>query len=174
MPAAWDNTMLIEGYPGENIILRRDKGDTIYIAGLNGTDHEYICQYNLDFLSDNSVYKMLLIADGLKNNQMAVSYSIIDTHVISQRCLPMGGFSVRITKFVDADFDDLLVKAERIYNEGITATGIQIGAYDESEVIKLGYAIEKAKSSQGRLQDKFNALATAYSEFCNKGRIISH
>lgn len=169
VPAAWDNTTLIDGYPGENVVLRRDKGDTIYIAGLNGTNKKYISQLNLDFLPESFLYKILLIGDGAENNQMNICYTIINERDMSQTYLPMGGFAARITKFAESDFDSLLVDAERMYTYGKA----NIGTYAEEEVMKLGLAIESAKSSSSVLQERFNALAAVYSEFCNKGKIIS-
>lgn len=170
VPAAWDKTTLIDGYPGKNVVLRRDKGDTIYIAGLNGTDKEYICQYNLDFLPEHSVYKMLLIADGTESNQMNINYTIVNARDMSQLCLPMGGFAARITKFAESDFDSLLDTVEQIYKDGKANTGKYVGVYVKEEIMKLGQAIEKVKSSPAALLDKFKALAAAYSAFCNKGK----
>jgi len=38
LPAAWDETRLISGYPGESVVIARRHGDTWYVAGINGTD----------------------------------------------------------------------------------------------------------------------------------------
>ena len=38
LPAVWDETRFISGYPGESVVLARRSGDTWYIAGINGTD----------------------------------------------------------------------------------------------------------------------------------------
>ena len=40
LPTAWDNTRFIAGYPGEFVVLARQKGKRWYIAGINGTDSE--------------------------------------------------------------------------------------------------------------------------------------
>lgn len=40
LPASWDNTIFIAGYPGRYAVMARQKGDTWYIAGINGTDKE--------------------------------------------------------------------------------------------------------------------------------------
>lgn len=36
VPAAWDETRLVDGYPGRYVILARRKGTTWYLAGING------------------------------------------------------------------------------------------------------------------------------------------
>jgi hypothetical protein len=38
LPAAWDETKLIAGYPGQNVVIARRSGNTWYVAGINGTD----------------------------------------------------------------------------------------------------------------------------------------
>lgn len=39
LPAAWDETRFIAGYPGEYVIVARRSGNKWYLAGVNGTDH---------------------------------------------------------------------------------------------------------------------------------------
>ena len=38
LPAAWDETHLIAGYPGEYVIMARRSGNKWYLAGINGSD----------------------------------------------------------------------------------------------------------------------------------------
>ena len=38
LPAAWDETRLLSGYPGKSVVMARRKGSTWYVAGINGTD----------------------------------------------------------------------------------------------------------------------------------------
>lgn len=38
LPAAWDDTYLLDGYPGEYVVMARKKGEKYYIAGINGSD----------------------------------------------------------------------------------------------------------------------------------------
>lgn len=51
LPTAWDDTKLLCGYPGADIVLARRKGDVWYIGGLNGTNenktlsfHWFLCK----------------------------------------------------------------------------------------------------------------------------------
>lgn len=48
LPAAWDETRLIGGYPGRYVVLARRKGAEWWIAGINGTD-EPMTLSGLDF-----------------------------------------------------------------------------------------------------------------------------
>lgn len=45
LPTAWDETVLLQGYPGESVVMARRKGTTWYIAGINGTDAEKIVTF---------------------------------------------------------------------------------------------------------------------------------
>lgn len=38
LPAAWDETRFLDGYPGHHVVLARRCGSQWYIAGINGTD----------------------------------------------------------------------------------------------------------------------------------------
>ncbi len=38
LPAAWDETRFVTGYPGEYVVLARRSGQKWYVAGINGTD----------------------------------------------------------------------------------------------------------------------------------------
>ena len=49
VPAAWDETRPIDGYPGEFVVLARRSGDEWYLGGMNG-DQARTVEVNLDFL----------------------------------------------------------------------------------------------------------------------------
>jgi hypothetical protein len=38
LPAVWDETKLLGGYPGKNVVIARRSGSTWYVAGINGTN----------------------------------------------------------------------------------------------------------------------------------------
>lgn len=40
LPAAWDDTRLLAGYPGQSAVIAREKDGVWYVAGINGTDAE--------------------------------------------------------------------------------------------------------------------------------------
>ena len=50
LPAAWDETKFVCGYPSEYVVLARRKGTTWYIAGINGTNEVKSIDVNLDFI----------------------------------------------------------------------------------------------------------------------------
>ena len=38
LPATWDETRLLGGYPGKSVVIARRSGNTWYVAGINGSD----------------------------------------------------------------------------------------------------------------------------------------
>ena len=69
VPAAWDDTRFIEGYPGEYVVMARRKGTTWYLAGINGTTSHKKLAVVLDFLQDAN-YQMNLFTDGKEATQI--------------------------------------------------------------------------------------------------------
>jgi hypothetical protein len=51
VPAEWDETRFIDGYPGHYIVLARRSGDKWYLAALNGTDKTMKVSIPLDMFS---------------------------------------------------------------------------------------------------------------------------
>ncbi len=62
VPAAWDETHFIDGYPGRFVVLARRSGDTWYIGGFNGQTEQRTVQVPLDFLDRSATGT--LFADG--------------------------------------------------------------------------------------------------------------
>jgi hypothetical protein len=92
VPVAWDDTKLVDGYPGEKVIFARKKGSQWYIGGLNGKDETQTLEINFNFLGKGD-YHLQLIKDG--NDDKSFSYDSIivnKDNTINVDCLPRGGF----------------------------------------------------------------------------------
>ncbi len=50
VPAAWDETRFVDGYPGRSAILARRRGDTWYVAGINGQNDPQTFSVDLSVL----------------------------------------------------------------------------------------------------------------------------
>ena len=48
LPAVWDETRFVSGYPGESAVIARRSGKTWYVAGINGTDEVKRVKTSLD------------------------------------------------------------------------------------------------------------------------------
>ena len=89
LPAAWDETRFVSGYPGESCVLARRSGKVWYVAGINGTDKEKNLPVLLDFIKE--IKSATLFADsGSKEEPWAIS--TIKKLPAAVRCQPRGGF----------------------------------------------------------------------------------
>lgn len=73
VPASWDETRFIDGYPGELAILAQKKGDTWYLAGINGLDVPMDKELSLSFLDEDKQYKLTFIEDGDTPREFRIS-----------------------------------------------------------------------------------------------------
>lgn len=64
IPVAWDDTKLIGGYPGRDIVIARCKGNSWYVAALNGEDREKQITIDLSFLRRKPITVNLKPRDG--------------------------------------------------------------------------------------------------------------
>jgi len=93
VPSAWDDTKLIDGYPGKDIIIARRKGSLWYIGGLNAEPFPKIKTLIFNFLSEGVKYKLTLIADGEHDKDFVIQYIVVDkTSSLDIKLLRRGGF----------------------------------------------------------------------------------
>ena len=93
VPVAWDDTKLIDGYPGEKVIMARKKGNKWYIAGLNGKNVPQTLLVKFDFI-DKGDYSFQLIKDGKDSKSFSSEIiKIKKGSTVKVECLPNGGFA---------------------------------------------------------------------------------
>ncbi len=93
LPATWDETRFITGYPGELAILARRKANVWYLAGINGLDVPMDEELDLSFLDANKEYKLKLIEDGDTPREFRISGGKTGhNQSIIVNMAPLGGF----------------------------------------------------------------------------------
>jgi len=98
VPAAWDETKLVDGYPGKEVIIARRSDTVWYLGGINATLTEKDKKIKLDFLTAGIKYKLTLIADGEHDKDFKTSYIVVDkSAIIDVKILRRGGFAAHIT-----------------------------------------------------------------------------
>ncbi|WP_407427461.1 glycoside hydrolase family 97 catalytic domain-containing protein [Arcticibacter sp.] len=98
VPAAWDETKLLGGFPGKDVIIARRKGDIWYIGGINGEIKEKKQTVALGFLKPDATYSLNLIADGKHDKEFAVRSGEVDSSdSVEVRLLRRGGFVATLT-----------------------------------------------------------------------------
>jgi hypothetical protein len=99
VPNAWDNTKLLDGYPGHDIIIARQKGDSWYIGGLNSERFDKTKILKFDFLPDSVKYKLTLISDGKHDKELETQYIAVDkSSSVSVKLLRRGGFAAKLKR----------------------------------------------------------------------------
>lgn len=93
VPNAWDDTKLVEGYPGKDIIMARRKGEAWYLGGINAEIREKTKKLKFEFLPEGRKYKLTLIADGEHDKSFDIQYLVVDkSSSVDIRILRRGGF----------------------------------------------------------------------------------
>ncbi|GGF05687.1 glycoside hydrolase family 97 protein [Flavobacterium limi] len=99
VPVSWDITKLIEGYPGEKIIMARKKENQWYLGGLNGKDELKTLKINFDFL-DKGIFELKIIRDGKDDTSFDTEIMQIQKgDSLDVKCLPRGGFVAVLQKY---------------------------------------------------------------------------
>ena len=93
VPVAWDDTRFVAGYPGQFAILARRKGDTWYLAGVNGQDRAREERIKPGTWLGEGRYTLARIGDGVDARSFASEMQAFETgQEFSVTMLPFGGF----------------------------------------------------------------------------------
>ncbi|WP_205702911.1 glycoside hydrolase family 97 protein [Botryobacter ruber] len=104
VPTAWDDTKLLGGYPGQEVIMARRKGKSWYIAGINGEQKEKRKKVQFDFLPEGVKYKLTLIADGSHDKEFSTRYLVISkSDSVDVKMLRRGGFAASLVPVTDSN-----------------------------------------------------------------------
>lgn len=94
LPTAWDDTKLLAGYPGVEVVMARRKGDVWYIAGINGTNEPRTLRAPLAAIPVSGK-QVSLFKDGTDDRSFAIEENIPlsdEETGLEIKCLPRGGF----------------------------------------------------------------------------------
>jgi hypothetical protein len=94
LPTAWDETLLVDGFPGTHVIMARRKGENWYISGINGENQVRNVSLPLSFIATGDYTKQLL-SDGATPREILTSeanYQVQASNTISLNMQPYGGF----------------------------------------------------------------------------------
>ena len=94
LPAVWDETRYVSGYPGQSAVLARRSGKTWYVAGINGTDNLQTLSTDLSFISKKKC-NAKLFADDADGQWQISTITSLPTQI---ECQPRGGFLLVISK----------------------------------------------------------------------------
>ena len=87
LPTAWDDTKLLDGFPGNRVVMARRKGTTWYVAGINGTNEPMSINVDLTRLHLKGSHHFRLLTDESPNFKQQDAFI-----KRSVECKPRGGF----------------------------------------------------------------------------------
>ncbi len=92
VPTVWDETRLVDGYPGKYVVMARRSGDTWYIGGINGTGDEKKVTLDLSFLPKNATATM--ITDGADRSFVKKELNKNELKNLTVKMKTNGGFTI--------------------------------------------------------------------------------
>ena len=92
VPVVWDETFLLDGYPGKDCVMARKSGDIWYIGGINGTNEKKLWEIDLSRLGDRN-FSASIITDGETETGFSnMETALKDGDKLKVEVLPFGGF----------------------------------------------------------------------------------
>ena len=175
VPVAWDETRFIDGYPGKAFVVARRKGDTWYVACLNGENKARQQDINLDFLSEGR-HLLTCLADGADAETFNITHRVVSADdQLSIPCLAKGGFTLVIGQTSYEQYQDMRQQASAYLLTAQKNVGTQPGQYKEALVNDLDEALGAMAAVDGNasadeLNEAYATLATAFSALQTKGQ----
>ena len=100
VPTVWDDTKIIEGYPGKYVSIARKNGEKWYLGAIAGTE-AYNLSLTLDFLDKNTTYSAKIFSDNksldTRTNVQIREIEVNNESVLEQNILKQNGLAVIFT-----------------------------------------------------------------------------
>lgn len=174
VPAAWDETHFVSGYPGESFVVARRKGAVWYVAGLNGKSEKNTLTVNLDFLGDGT-FSAIVLTDGRSSKKITTEYrDVKKSDILNIDCLSQGGFVIKIYPSLYNALTELKVEANNALTLANNNTGEAAGQYSSAYIEKLEQALKAAStvtetSDEVDIEKAYDTLMAAYTDFMSNG-----
>ncbi|MFA9219463.1 MAG: glycoside hydrolase family 97 catalytic domain-containing protein [Sphingomonadaceae bacterium] len=88
LPRSWDDSRLLDGYPGKYVAIARKAGDAWYVAGINATNTDKVVQLDLSFARGKHG---VIINDGVAERSFTQA-ELAANHQVAVTIKPHGGF----------------------------------------------------------------------------------
>ncbi|MGB3616508.1 MAG: glycoside hydrolase family 97 catalytic domain-containing protein, partial [Catalinimonas sp.] len=90
VPTAWDETHLVDGYPGDRVFLARRSGDVWYFGGIQSGEEAASYELNMDFLPEGD-YTLTLLEDGADRAVTSREVEVTNARPVTVELKPYGG-----------------------------------------------------------------------------------
>jgi hypothetical protein len=99
VPAAWEATRCLSGYPGKYLVIARLAGTDWYVAGLNGGSEPLDVTIDLGTLPLKQASRAWLLVDGAEQHAFETRTQPVQPQdTVPVRMLPRGGFVLRVSQ----------------------------------------------------------------------------
>lgn len=88
VPATWDETQFVDGYPGKHVVLARRQGNHWYVVAVNGEKSVKELSVNLPMLAGKSVQ---LLFDNANNKTQSKKVTVPDNGLMKLSLMGQGG-----------------------------------------------------------------------------------
>ncbi|UCG50296.1 MAG: glycoside hydrolase family 97 C-terminal domain-containing protein [Phycisphaerales bacterium] len=96
VPAAWDDTRFLAGFPGRYVVLARRQGDQWFIGCLSGHDTTHTLDLDLGFLGSD-IYTAIIITDGSELRKLEMrARNVMRSDRLQVTVQKYGGFVIQI------------------------------------------------------------------------------
>ncbi len=92
LPRSWDDSRLVDGYPGKYAVIARRAGDTWYIAGINATESDKTLTLDLSFVGNK---QGVVITDGAQARSFS-QRAVAAGKKVAVTVKPHGGFVIQL------------------------------------------------------------------------------
>ena len=93
VPAAWDETKLVDGYPASHTVIARRKGSQWYVGGL--TTRARAVKLPLHFLQEGATYTVNIYQDKLEGLELTIeTRQVSSSDMLTLQTADRGGFVV--------------------------------------------------------------------------------
>jgi alpha-glucosidase len=100
LPTVWDETRVLDGYPGTHAVIARRSGKSWFVGALNGVEARDF-QIPLGFLADHTTYKLELFSDdpafATPTHVRIETNSVDHTFLIKRRLASRSGLAAILT-----------------------------------------------------------------------------
>lgn len=134
VPTTWDESLLLDGYPGESLVRARRSGEDWYMAAM--TDDAAVYEVPLDFLEKNTEYTAFIYSDNAAGTDIQAKTQKVTSDTTLKLNIPKyGGTTIKfskdgkITKTIYEDYD---------YYEAESPDGVSLSG--EAKAAKASYA----------------------------------
>lgn len=180
VPAAWDETVFVDGYPGKSFVVARRSGDTWYVAGLTGENKSRNFNLDFDFLEPGKTYSASVISDGSTPTAFGFRHETVAAgDGLEVLCQAKGGFVIILAGSEDVTMEQVRMLVAQSQEAIATAEGnlgLTTGKYDTAVVdalkLAVSVAVEAMSQADGHaLAEAYTDLLDAYSNFQSNGFI---